>query len=71
MDSETIADAINDIGIEEVVGKISGAFTFIWHDRRNGSLNFIRNDERPLAFLGKLRIKKTILMSSEANMLRY
>lgn len=70
VDSEAIADAINDIGIEEVVRKISGAFTFIWHDRRNGSLNFIRNDERPLAF-GKVKDKKTILMSSEANMLRW
>lgn len=70
VDSEAIADAINDIGIEEVVKKISGAFTFIWHDKRNGSLNFVRNDERPLAF-AKVKDKKTILMSSEANMLRW
>ncbi len=70
VDSEAICEAINDIGIEEVVKKIDGAFTFIWHDRRNGSLNFIRNDERPLAF-GKVKDKDTILMSSEGNMLRW
>lgn len=70
VDSEAITDAINDIGIEEVVKKISGAFTFIWHDRRNGSLNFIRNEERPLAF-GKVKDKNTILMASESNMLRW
>lgn len=70
VDSEAICDAINDIGIEEVVKKIDGAFTFIWHDRRNGSMNFIRNEERPLAF-GKVKDKNTILMASEAGMLRW
>lgn len=70
VDSEAVADAINDIGIEEVVKRVSGAFTFIWHDKRNGSLNFIRNEERPLAF-GKVKGRDTILMSSEAAMLRW
>lgn len=70
VDSEAITHAINEEGYEKVIEKLDGAFTLIWHDAKDGSVNIVRNEERPLAF-GKVKDKKTVLLSSEAHMLRW
>lgn len=47
VDSENICHSINKIGIDETVQKLQGAFTLVWHNREDQTLNFIRNHERP------------------------
>ena len=48
VDSHMVCKTIAKHGIEEAVKKLSGAFTLVWWDDNEKSLNFIRNDERPL-----------------------
>ena len=67
VDSNNIAHAINEIGIDETVSKLQGAFVLVWHDQRDQTLNFIRNDERPL-YLAKLSTG-TWFWASEKDML--
>lgn len=47
VDSHNIAHAINEEGIATTVTKLHGAFTLIWHDARDNTLNILRNEDRP------------------------
>lgn len=47
VDSHNIAHAINKEGIVTTLTKLDGAFTLIWHDARDNTVNIIRNEERP------------------------
>jgi hypothetical protein len=52
IDSEAICKAISEApvnGVKGVLEKLDGAYALQWHDKRDNSLNFARNDERPLA----------------------
>lgn len=51
VDSHNIAHAINKEGIDATVQKLHGAFTLVWHDARDNTLNFLRNTERPFHML--------------------
>lgn len=51
VDSENIAHAINEEGIEETIKKLNGKFMLIWHDARDNTLNFLRNKDRPFHFV--------------------
>lgn len=51
VDSENICHSINKIGIDETVQKLQGAFTLVWHNEEDQTLNFIRNTERPFYLL--------------------
>lgn len=70
VDSEAITNAINEKGIEYVVKTIRGAFTLIWHDAEDNSLNIIRNDERPLS-IGICSDSDSVLFASERGMLEW
>lgn len=70
VDSEALFAAIEERGYEEVLPEIEGAYALVWYDDRNESLHMVRNDERPLA-IGKVKDKETILIASEAAMLRW
>ena len=48
VDSENIAYAFFKDGAEATIPKLQGAFALIWHDEEDNTLNFVRNDERPL-----------------------
>jgi hypothetical protein len=50
VDSEAICHSISKIGAEETLEKLSGAFALAWYDESNHTMNFCRNDERPLWF---------------------
>lgn len=52
----------------EVFTKLDGAFALVWHDARDGSLNFVRNSQRPLHF-GKYQ--NTLYFASESGQLQY
>lgn len=47
VDSENICYAINKQGIAETIKQMDGAYTLIWHDARDNTLNILRNEERP------------------------
>lgn len=49
-DSHKIFEMVRDHGIEHSVDEIGhdGAFALVWLDTRAGTINFIRNDDRPL-----------------------
>lgn len=47
VDSENVCYSIAKIGIAETIKKLNGAFVLVWHDAKENTLNFIRNDERP------------------------
>ncbi|AVJ48181.1 hypothetical protein [Salmonella phage SE131] len=47
VDSENVCYSIATIGIAETIKKLHGAFVLVWHDAKENTLNFIRNDERP------------------------
>lgn len=53
---------------DEVLSKLDGAFTLVWHDARDHSINIIRNDKRPLHMM-PTACEDTILIASEAEML--
>lgn len=48
VDSEAITHSIKEIGAEETLKGLDGAFALVWYDNISGTLNFIRNEERPL-----------------------
>lgn len=49
-DSHAIFECINMIGIEETSTMLAGAWSLVWYDRVSESLNFLRNDKRPMWF---------------------
>lgn len=52
----------------EVIEKLDGAFTLIWHDARDNAIRIIRNDKRPL-HMTWAKCEDTVLFASEGEML--
>lgn len=50
-DSTAIAHLIAEKGVQEFVDKCQGAYSLVWHDQQKNTLNFLRNHERPMAFV--------------------
>lgn len=51
-DSHWIASLLNESpDFREVEKKLFGPYALVWHDARDESLNFVRNDGRPLNFI--------------------
>lgn len=48
VDSDNLYYHLNKNGLTDTVAKADGAFALVWFNRDENSLNFIRNDERPL-----------------------
>jgi hypothetical protein len=51
VDSDNICYSINKVGIEETIKTMDGAYTLVWHDARDNTLNILRNSERPFHLL--------------------
>jgi len=49
-DSMAIFAAIDKLGIEETAPLLQGAWSLVWYDGKDKSLNFLRNKERPMWF---------------------
>jgi hypothetical protein len=69
-DSEALFHNLNEFTVEEVIGEMSGAWALVWYDKRNNTINFLRNNQRPLAYTfsddGKM-----IYWASEPGLLRW
>lgn len=48
-DSEAIMWALSRNSVEDVAKQMDGAFALVWHDSSDNSLNFLRNNDRPLS----------------------
>jgi predicted glutamine amidotransferase len=64
VDSQAIFAAIDRLGIENTVPLLQGAWALVWVDMKDGSLNFLRNKERPFWYAFSEDNKK-ILWASE------
>lgn len=69
VDSDNLFYHMSKHGLDETIKKTNGAFALVWYDRSDNSLNFVRNDERPLA-IGKLS-NGSWVWASEIGMLRW
>jgi hypothetical protein len=70
VDSHAIAANLATNSVEEVIESLDGAFTLIWHDARDDSLNVIRNSKRPLHLCAGLK-QDTVFFASEGPMLDF
>lgn len=68
VDSENLYHHMSIHGVEDTVKKLNGAFTLTWWDKNEKTLNFVRNEERPLHFCFS-EDNKTIFWASESWML--
>lgn len=70
VDSECLYKNINDHGLDNTLQKLSwgDAYTLVYFNEVEGSLNIIRNSERPL-YMAQSKDKKTWYWASEAWML--
>lgn len=47
VDSHCVANAMAVLGVDSLIQKLDGAFTLIWHNALDQTINIIRNEERP------------------------
>jgi glucosamine 6-phosphate synthetase-like amidotransferase/phosphosugar isomerase protein len=47
-DSEAIIAGINKLGVKDTIEMIRGAWSLVWYNKRENTLNFIRNKDRPM-----------------------
>lgn len=69
VDSDNLFHHMNKNGLDDMLQKANGAFALCWYDRDDNTLNFIRNEERPLA-IAKLT-NGYYVWASEIGMLRW
>lgn len=70
-DSHKLAALLSEAAVGDahtVFGETGGAWAVVWYDKRDGSLNFARNDQRPMYF-GHTPDKKILTWASESWML--
>lgn len=70
VDSHLMCWMIAEVGIKETVEKINGAFTFVYFDSNNNTVNIIRNSERPL-HLALNGFEDRIMISSTRDVLKW
>lgn len=68
VDSQVLYHAINEMGVEEALKLVTGAYALVWYEKELETINFIRNSERPL-FLAHTMDAKAIMWASEAWMI--
>lgn len=69
-DSQAIFAHINEYGIKETVDQMSGAWALVWYDKRDNTINFIRNKERPLYYCYS-KDRCSLIWASERDMIDF
>lgn len=69
-DSEAIFSNINKFGLDETLKKIAGAWALVWFDKHLKTINFLRNDKRPLYYTYS-KDRCTLMWASEKGMLQF
>lgn len=72
-DSQLVFRAIFEHGVEEFIKNSRGAYSLVWTNAEDGTLNFLRNDQRPMVFarIGNGDFAHTMYWASERSMLEY
>lgn len=47
VDSDNVAYSLSTWGVDKTIQNLNGAFTLVWHDANDQTVNIIRNSERP------------------------
>lgn len=68
VDSAFIAAAFAIVGVKETLEKLRGGFALVWHDAKDGTINFARNNAKPLSWCYEEK-KNTMYWASEGLML--
>jgi hypothetical protein len=68
-DTVMFYDAVAKVGIEEAIKTSDGEYCFVWVDKKDFTINFLRNDKRPLYFGHYDNQTGTVYWSSEPSML--
>lgn len=68
VDSDNIFHSMAKVGVDETIANTNGAFALTWYDAEQETMNFIRNDERPL-YLVESADSRTVFWASEPWML--
>lgn len=68
-DSEQLYCHIERHGIADAIGKVSGAWSLVYYDGEDNTINFLRNDERPM-FYAFTKDMKRMYWASELWMLQ-
>jgi hypothetical protein len=72
VDSNAAAYFLNEMDARDFLGKIKGAFAFIWYDRRERALYAVRNGDRPLTIAVREEAgNRGIFFSSEDEVFDY
>ena len=66
VDSQVLYHNINKNGIKETIPKTCGAYSLIWWDKKDETLQLLRNDDRPMQYRYS-EDGKTIFFASEAD----
>lgn len=69
VDSDNLYYHMDKNGLDQSLTKIDGAFSLVWYDRSDNTLNFIRNSERPMV-IAKLT-NGSYVWCSEMGMMRW
>lgn len=69
-DSEAIFSHMNQFGVEATIENLEGAWALTWFNKEENTINFLRNDRRPLYYTYS-KSRETLLWASEESMLRY
>lgn len=67
-DSEALYAHINDVGVDKAIDHIDGAYTLVWYNKQLNTINFLRNNERPLQYAFS-EDRKNIFYASEGWMI--
>lgn len=51
VDSENIFASMNEYGVKETISNLDGAYTLVWYNKKEKTINFIRNALRPLFYV--------------------
>lgn len=51
MDSHAITQMLAEGSVQDMVNDVMGAYSLVWKDKRDNTINFLRNEERPMWFV--------------------
>lgn len=69
-DSEALFNHMNEVGPEETIPLLEGAWALTWFDKTTNDINFLRNGERPLAYAFN-ESRDCLFWASEPGLLRW
>lgn len=69
-DSEALYNSIAKNGLKETIGNMGGAWALTWFDKKNNTINLLRNNKRPL-YYAYSENRENLFWASEADMLEW